>query len=428
MQILVGWELLEKPMQVFAPTRGDAPISHGKTWNRSSSVDYLNSQRKQRVDTVKADEEFSDLRRQQKASRVNVDVEAYDSQRKNRVRHNETPGTANGGSSTMVQGKKICEYWITGNCLDGEKCCYLHSWYYGDGFTLMTQLEGHKKDITGIALPSGSDKLYTGSRDGTVRIWDCHTGECAAVVNMGAEVGSLISEGPWIFVGIPNAVKAWNIETSAELNLSGPVGQVYAMAVGGNMLLAGAQDGVIRAWKFNSKTSFFEVAACPKGHSRAVVSLVVGANRLYSGSMDNMIRAWDLDTLQCIQTLNGHANVVMSLLCWDQFLLSCSLDRMLKVWVATERGDLEVTYTHQEEDGILALRGIHDAEAKPILFCSCNDNSVCLYELPSFTERGRIFARKEVRTIQMGPGGQFFTGDGTGRLSVWRFLGKSNAS
>lgn len=31
--------------------------------------------------------------------------------------------------------------------------------------------------------------------------------QCLGVINLGGEVGCMISEGPWIFVGIPNAVK-----------------------------------------------------------------------------------------------------------------------------------------------------------------------------------------------------------------------------
>ena len=99
--------------------------------------------------------------------------------------------------------------------------------------------------------------------------------------------------------------------------------------------------------------------------------------------------------------------------------------------------------------GVLVLSGMPDAEAKPVLFCSCNDTSVHLYELPSwehdtwffmlrlffminsiltlfcgyrFTERGRLFGKREVRAIQIGPRGLFFSGDATGVLSVWKWL------
>ena len=31
--------------------------------------------------------------------------------------------------------------------------------------------------------------------------------QCMAVITFGSEVGCMISEGPWVFVGIPNIVK-----------------------------------------------------------------------------------------------------------------------------------------------------------------------------------------------------------------------------
>ncbi|CAL0333233.1 unnamed protein product [Lupinus luteus] len=332
------------------------------------------------------------------------------------------------GGEVVKKAEKICNYWVQGSCSFGERCKFLHSWSLGDGFSLLTQLDGHKKVVSGIAFPSGSNKLYTGSTDETVRVWDCQSGQCTAVINLGGEVGCMISEGPWVFVGIPNSVKAWNTENLMELSLSGPVGQVYALVVINDMLFAGTQDGSILIWKFNLATNCFEPAASLKGHSHGVVSLVVGANRLYSGSMDNTIRVWSLETLQCLQTLTEHTSVVMSILCWDQFLLSCSLDKTVKVWFATESGNLEVTYTHQEEHGILTLCGMHDSQGKPILVCSCNDNTVHLYDLPSFAERGKIFTKQEVRAIEIGPGGIFFTGDGTGQVKVWNWIAEPTTS
>lgn len=39
-----------------------------------------------------------------------------------------------------------------------------------------------------------------------------------------------------------------------------------------------------------------------------------------------------------------------------------------------------------------------------------------------FSERGKIFSKQEVRSIQRGPGSLFFTGDGTGLVKVWQWL------
>ncbi|CAL4884663.1 unnamed protein product [Urochloa decumbens] len=305
-------------------------------------------------------------------------------------------GRGPGGASAAVTHRppdRPCKYFLAGECSYGDRCRYPHSYCISDSITMLTLLKGHDKSVTGIALPTGwSDKLYSGSKDGTVRMWDCQTGQ------------------------------VWNMQTSAEMNLTGPTGQVYALAVASELLFAATQDGRILAWRFSAATNCFEPAASLDGHKLAVVSLIVGGMRLYSASMDKTIRVWDLATLQCVQTLSDHTDVVMSVLCWDQFLLSCSLDQTIKVWAATESGNLEVTYTHKEEQGALALSGMPDAQSKPVLLCSLNDNTVRLYDLPSFSDRGRIFSKQEIRAIQMGPGGLFFTGDGTGELKVWQWV------
>lgn len=85
-------------------------------------------------------------------------------------------------------------------------------------------------------MEPGSGKLFSGSNDKTVKIWDCWTGQvsfwfltilpspnqdfvvlfdeyiicflqCVQVVTMEGEVGCIISEGQWVLVGVPNAVK-----------------------------------------------------------------------------------------------------------------------------------------------------------------------------------------------------------------------------
>jgi WD40 repeat protein len=67
--------------------------------------------------------------------------------------------------------------------------------------------------------------------------------------------------------------------------------------------------------------------------------------------------------------------------------------------------------------------GCNDGAGKPVLLVSYNDNIVRLYDLPTFSERGQLFSREEVRALQVGPGGLVFSGDSRGTVKVWRWTG-----
>lgn len=319
---------------------------------------------------------------------------------------------------------KLCDHWVNDDCKKGEKCDNLHSWFSGNGLSMVARLEGHTKAVTGIALPSGSNKLYCSSKDKSLRVWDCNSGQCGAVLDFDDECGTLVNEGPWIFAGLRDMIKAWNLNTQHELIIRGSGGQVNAITMFEDILFAGMEDGTVLSWKCTSETSFSGAPTSLEGHTKSVLSLIVGAKRLFSGSADHTIRVWDTESLECVHVLNGHTGDVTAVLCWDHYLLSGSLDKKIKIWAATESGNIEEVYEHDVDDGVVAFCGMHDAEGKPILLCSCKDNSVCLYDLPSFVERGRVFSRMEVEAIQIGCEGLFFTGDAAGLVSVWKLNGE----
>ncbi|CAN1839811.1 Zinc finger CCCH domain-containing protein 48 [Linum perenne] len=316
----------------------------------------------------------------------------------------------------------VCPEWKSGNCVRGDKCQFSHSWSRGDGFSMLARLEGHGGSVvSGVSLPSGSAKLFSGSSDGVLQAWDCSSGQVAGTLNVGGKIGCLITEGDWLYAGLPSMVKAWHIHSGVEYTLTGPSGQVYALEVGMGVLFAAAQDGVIWGWKTttNEQGNLFQPAAKLIGHTSAAVSLRFGAGRVFSGSMDGTIKVWDGSTFQCIETFKGHEDAVMSLLCFSNYLLSCSLDNKIKVWGCNEEGRLEVKYTHEEEDGAMALCGV-EQNGKPTLMCSWNNDSVGMYELPSFAEKGRMYSNGEVRCMGEGPEGLFFTGDASGLVTVWK--------
>lgn len=52
----------------------------------------------------------------------------------------------------------------------------------------------------------------------------------------------------------------------------------------------------------------------------------------------------------------------------------------------------------------------------------------CLSHFFRFAERGKILTKKEVRAIQIGPNGIFFTGDGTGEVRVWNWIAEATTT
>ncbi|KAJ3701840.1 hypothetical protein LUZ61_005545 [Rhynchospora tenuis] len=212
----------------------------------------------------------------------------------------------------------------------------------------------------------------------------------------------------------------------------------------------------LHAWSWSTGAHDFSLLTPLHGHSKPITAILQpsGSDKLLSSSEDGTVNFWDCHTGQCVLTLNfgteigcimtdgpsslfvgtrdsvkvyntenntllslsGPAGLVYALAAHDNKLFAGT-----QVWAKKDKGGMEVIYTHTEEHGVLALRETSDATGQSVLSCSVNDQTVRLYNLPSFLERGRIFAKKEVQALQTGPGGLFFTGDGTGDLKVWKW-------
>ncbi|MCO5556416.1 hypothetical protein L7F22_009965 [Adiantum nelumboides] len=120
---------------------------------------------------------------------------------------------------------KLCRFFLRGTCNKGDECKFTHSFTSCANISFLTQLSGHER-------PSALLR----SRQGIM---------LAAFSNLqsGTEQACIIN------------------------------GQVHSLAMANGMLMAGAQDGSILAWKFNSVVSMFESMAALRGHTGAVVTL-----------------------------------------------------------------------------------------------------------------------------------------------------------
>lgn len=337
-------------------------------------------------------------------------------------------------SRSKAQGKP-CKFWLNGDCKRGATCTFLHTHATANDIEMMTELKGHTKAIREITLPANSNQLYTGSQDGTVRVWDCTTAQCTSVENMGDDMGSILIESGTLFVGLNGLVKMYNIATGSQGAVSEFPGLVVALKFFGGYLVAGCRDGTILVWKFNATSDVFEPLISLKGHSGAVTALeAYGSDILFSASIDKTIRVWEVSTGKHIQTLEEHSEPVTGLLCWSGHLFSCSLDGTVKVWfIDSASNQLVLNHTHNNSDdasassgdrsrGVLAICASTDLSGKPVLLVAYMNSSVRLYELPTFMERGTLFTREDVRALHVAPTAQIiFTGDNSGEVKVWRW-------
>jgi len=344
-------------------------------------------------------------------------------------------------------------------------------------------LRGHTRQVTAAVIDPGTQRLYTGSQDGTVRCWLMAeadgSGTPGPVVDVGGEVDSLLLEGGFLFVGLHGpppqrlgTIKAFNLASGASCILEGHVGQVLCLAAAAGTLLSGGQDSTIRAWSFDEASSGFVAAgvlsAAQGGHTSPVQALAPAGQFLVSGDWEGNLKIWDMSSGACAQTLaKAHPSVVMGCLTWEGHVLSAGLDGAIKVWAPVEGvpgpgkvlepapmyshppsssesgsggsgsgsstgepGQLltangsaaSVTANSSGFGGILALGGTVDARGGALVAAShADDGRVRLWELPSFAEKGSLGGVADARALALSPGGLVIAGDKRGVAKVWRW-------
>ena len=167
-------------------------------------------------------------------------------------------------------------------------------WDSQNGRKLAT-LAGHRDRITAVLFSRDSRRMFSASRDRSVRVWDLRTGTATGSITRETPVvaAALSPDGRLITLTTTGpSVETWTADTLVrqwERPIDVPAGAV-AFSPDGRIVSIGSNDGSIRSWEAESGL----VTSVLRGHVNPVVALVYAADdRLVSAAADRSLRLWN---------------------------------------------------------------------------------------------------------------------------------------
>jgi WD40 repeat protein len=219
------------------------------------------------------------------------------------------------------------------------------------------ELKGHTKAVYSIAWSPNETLLASGSKDGTVRLWDTASWSAVRTINAHAlgvwsvawsPDGTMLATG-----GTENAVRLWNPQTGEQLATFNTSSSIFSVSWSpdGNRLAAGLSNGNVCV--FNVETG--ETVHALTGHTNIVVSTAWApdGSRLASGSIDRSIRIWDAQNGSVLFTLyaNTTARNDINGLAWSPdgtILVAAGQDGNIRLWNPNLGLEMQVA-SHDEQ-------------------------------------------------------------------------------
>ena len=193
-------------------------------------------------------------------------------------------------------------------------------------------LAGHSDSV--YCLQFDEEKIITGSRDRTIRVWDINTFTCRRVIG-GPHVRPV--PGPKVLrtVDYPDfhlATASVNGTAYGDAIYHVP-SQWHDMSIlclqyDDEILVTGSSDNDLIVWDIRT----YEPIRRLRRHTGGVLDVALDACHIVSCSKDSRIIVWDRQTLTVRGELTGHRGPVNAVQLRGRFLVSASGDGIARLW------------------------------------------------------------------------------------------------
>nr|ANM86684.1 F-box and WD40 domain protein [Cladonia uncialis subsp. uncialis]AUW30870.1 putative F-box and WD40 domain protein [Cladonia uncialis subsp. uncialis] len=206
-----------------------------------------------------------------------------------------------------------------------------------DGYAAAIYLEGHSDSV--YCVQFDEDKILTGSRDRTVRIWDARSYECVKVVGLPIRNASAaahplqletVDEGhrPFTTVFSPET----NVEHTAVLPYLYHTGSILCLQYDDDLMVTGSSDFTLIMW--DVKADYKPIRRL-RAHTAGVLDVCFDEQYIVSCSKDATVCLWDRRSGEFVRRLSGHRGPVNAVQLRGNLVVSASGDGIAKLWNLT---------------------------------------------------------------------------------------------
>ncbi|CAF0873222.1 unnamed protein product [Adineta steineri] len=250
-------------------------------------------------------------------------------------------------------------------------------------------------------LQYDDEKIISGLRDNTIKIWDRKTLECTKVLtgHNGSVLCLQYDEKVIVTGSSDSTVRVWNVKTGELINtlLHHCEAVLHLRFFNGTMVTC-SKDRSIAVWQMNSPTDI-TIRRVLVGHRAAVNVVDFDEKYIVSASGDRTIKVWDTTTCEFVRTLLGHKRGIACLQYRDKIVVSGSSDNTIRIWDIECGACLRILEGHDELvrcirfDSKRIVSGAYDGKIKVWDLVAALDprsqSSLCIRTLTEHT--GRVF-------------------------------------